>query len=372
MTRAITVRAGALTLLVLIGLQAGVGPALADPAVPTHYRSTVTEVVGADGEPIDLDVEVLGGDTYLVVEVPGGTELAVPGYDGEPYIRVHADGEVEVNQRSPARWLNDARYGSADVDMPPHADVDAPPDWEPVAHDGVYAWHDHRIHFMSPALPSQVDPRSDEVQEIWDWEVPITVDGEEAVIVGELVWVPGTGLALPALALVVAIALGVVLARRIGGDPLVLLAAAATLVLAATNNLGLPPGADRYPALWVLPALAVGVLAAGRWRSRTDQVAGPLLRALAAVPPAVGAFLLIGALTRPIVPGLLPTAATRTLVVAILAASVASLVPQLTQVWAASSLDVGPGERTETETGTEADAAHEPGRRAATSDTDSG
>jgi len=368
MTRTITARAGALTLLVLIGLQAGVGPALADPAVPTHYRSTVTEVVDADGEPIDLDVEVLGGDTYLVVEVPAGTELGVPGYDGEPYIRVHADGEVEVNQRSPARWLNDARYGSADVDVPALADAHAPPDWELVARDGVYAWHDHRIHFMSPALPAQVDPSSDEVQEIWDWEVPITVDGEEAVILGELVWVPGTGVALPALALVVAIALGVVVARRIGGDPLVLLAAATTLVLAAANNLGLPPGADRYPALWVLPAVAVGVLAAGRWRSRTDQVGGPLLRALAAVPPAVGAMLLIGALTRPIVPGLLPTAATRTLVVAILAASVASLVPQLTQVWAASSLDTGPADGTET--GTEADAAHEPVRREATTDTD--
>jgi hypothetical protein len=330
-----------LLLGLLVGLfQAAVLPAFADPAVPTHYRSTVTEVVDAEGEPVDLDVEVLGGDTYLVVEAPEGTQVEVPGYDGEPYIRIHSDGEVEVNQRSPARWLNDARYGSAEVDVPPTADADAPPDWQVVAGGRVYAWHDHRIHFMSPALPRQVDPALDEVQEVWDWEVPITVDGQPAAIVGELVWVPGTGLALPLVGLLVALAVAVIVARKVGAEPLIVVAALLTAVLAAANNLGLPPGADRMPALWGLAALALVVLVIGRYATPRDDVRGLLLRLMAAIPPAVGAFLLIGALHRPIVPGLLPTVATRSFVIAILALSVAGAVVLGQRLLAVSSLDL--------------------------------
>ena len=339
MTRAVVVRAGALTVLVLIGLQTGVGPALADPAVPTHYRSTVTEVVGADGEPIDLDVEVLGGDTYLVVEVPGGTELAVPGYDGEPYIRFSSDGEVEVNQRSPARWLNDARYGSAEVDLPPSADAEAPPDWELVSRSGTYAWHDHRIHFMSPRLPPQVDSSLDEVQEVWPWEVPASVDGAEVAIHGELAWVPGPGPVVPLLALVFAVAVAVLAARSVGPDPLIGVAALLTVGLGISSNLGLPPGADRMPALWVLPVVSIVVLLIGRTLSRGEDLRGPLLRALSTVPPAGGAMLMIGGLVRPIIPGLFPPLAIRTIVVAILALTIVSLAAVGRQIWASTSLD---------------------------------
>ena len=332
-------RAAVLAPLVGIVLQLGAGPVTADPAVPTHYRSTVTEVVDAEGDPVDLDVEVLGGDTYLVVEVPAGVEVEVPGYDDEPYIRFGSDGEVEVNQRSPARWLNDARYGSAEVDLPPSADAEAPPDWGLVSRSGTYAWHDHRIHFMSPRLPPQVDSSLDEVQEVWPWEVPLIVDGAEVVIHGELAWVPGPGPVVPVLALIIATAVAVLAARSVGPDPLIGVAALLTIALGVSSNLGLPPGADRLPALWVLPAVSIGVLLIGRMLSRGDDLRGAVLRALSAVPPAGGAVLMIGALVRPIVPGLFSPVTIRTIVIAILALSIASLIVVVRQIWASTSLD---------------------------------
>ena len=53
-----------------------------------------------------------------------------------------------VNERSPSRWVNDDRYGLATP--PADATADAPPEWVEVANGGRYAWHDHRIHWMTP------------------------------------------------------------------------------------------------------------------------------------------------------------------------------------------------------------------------------
>lgn len=318
--------------------------AVADPAVPTHYRSTVTSIEDADGRAVDLDVEVLGGDAYLALAAPAGSEVEVPGYDGEPYIRVLPDGTVEVNERSPARWLNDARYGAVDVDVPSAADADAPPAWEVAARSGTYAWHDHRIHFMSPTLPSQVDPDLDEVQRVWEWEIPLEVDGDAVVVAGVLDWVPGTGVGLPVGALVIALAVAVLIARR-GDDAIdALLAGAALLgvVLGVAMNVGLPAGADTMPVMLVLPAAAAVTVGLGRWLRRRGDGRGPWLTALAAVPSVVLSVLLIGALTRPIVPGLLPTGAVRTVVVLIAACAIGALVVLAGRVVAATSLDAPP------------------------------
>lgn len=334
------VRRAAVTLLATAGLlHLGAAGALADPAVPTNYRSTVTDVATVDGEPLDLDVQVRGGDTYLVVSVPSGTELAVPGYDGEPYIRIAGDGVVEVNQRSPARWLNEARYGSAEVEVPPQADADAPPDWETVAWEGTYAWHDHRIHFMSPELPSQVDPGLREVQRVWEWEVPITVDGQDAVIAGTLDWVPGPPPVRPVALLVVALAAAVALVRFTGPSPMAGAAGVLAAGLALDFNWGLPPGADRHPGLWICAIVGLVLWGLARFHPSLSDTRRAVVLGLAVVPPAVAALLVSGALVRPIVPGVLPAVGVRVLVAAILAAALASLVPLIGQLWRATALD---------------------------------
>ena len=44
-----------------------------------------------------------------------GANVMVPGYEGEPYLRFLKSGRVEVNVNSPARYLNEERYGGVAI-----------------------------------------------------------------------------------------------------------------------------------------------------------------------------------------------------------------------------------------------------------------
>jgi hypothetical protein len=326
-------------------------PAAADPARPTHYRATVTAVVDAAGQPLAavemgaLEVEVLGGDAFLVVRAASGTTVAIPGYEDEPYLRVAADGTVEVNVRSPARWLNDARYGARDVQVPPQADAAAPPQWEVVARDGTYAWHDHRIHVMTPVLPAQVDPTAGTVQRVWDVAVPIEVDGQVAEVRIDLDWVPGPSpVVAGAFVLLLMVALvALFLERSAAAPPVVAKVALAALVLGLATWLANPPGGDVEPAVVVLPALALALQAVGHGLARrrpgtasTSATAGGLVtrpagvgawpETGAVVPLAVWGVLLAPALVRPIVPGPVPVWLVRGITAATLAVAMAVVV----------------------------------------------
>ena len=82
-------------------------------------------------------------------------QVVVIGYQDEPYLRVGADGTVQVNDRSPARWLNEKRL--ADVPVPPSADPTAPPAWRTIGHGGerLLARPPHALdgHRPSPTRP---------------------------------------------------------------------------------------------------------------------------------------------------------------------------------------------------------------------------
>jgi hypothetical protein len=322
-------------------------PAAADPAGPTHYDARVTGTDPADPD-LPLEAEVLGGDAFLVVRAHPGTTVEVPGYEGEPYVRISPDGTVEVNDRSPSRWINDERYETdpAAVDAPADIAVDAPPRWEVVGTDGTYAWHDHRIHWMSPALPGQVDPAAGTVQPVFDWEVPLTVDGE-VVLVGELVWLPGPGPVVPIGLVLLGVVMAGLLALRLPVAVAGTIGAAAILTGAVglTKNLGLPTGADGEPFLVVLPALALAAAAAGSLLARRDDspTRGRLVAAAAGVPLLVWVVIQAGAFTRPVVPGPLPVGVVRAVLVVALTAGVAGLVTAGRTALAATALDVDEG-----------------------------
>src|SRR5690349_21253906 len=90
-----------------------------------------------DPSPIEgLDVEVVNYDDSLELTNDTGETVVVEGYEGEPYVRIDPDGQVSVNTRSPAYYLNDDRYG--DVEVPASADPEAEPEWEPVDSTGRY------------------------------------------------------------------------------------------------------------------------------------------------------------------------------------------------------------------------------------------
>jgi hypothetical protein len=321
--RRVRTRAGAIALLAGAVLLLAPSAASADPAGPTNYDSQVTSVE----PPIDgLEVEILGGDAYVQLTVPPGSTATVSGYaDGELYLRFLEDGTVERNEASPTRWINDERYGA---EVPPEASADAPPRWEPIASGGTYAWHDHRVHWMSPEVPDQVDASSGERQRVLTWSLGLTVDDEPVEVSGELDYLPAPSPVVPGLVLLLVLAGGTLLAlKRPALVPLVALTGAvAAGVVGLAAVVGLPPGADREPALVVLPGVALVLLGVGVVMRGRPGTGPRLVGALAGLPLVVWGVLLARGLVSAIVPTALPSGVARVLIALVLAAGLASLI----------------------------------------------
>lgn len=279
--------------LVAGGLAAAVVVLAPSPAA-AHTRTEETLNIDSTitGEPAVDGVAwtVHTGGLLLEVENRSGRTLVIEGYDGEPYLRIDADG-VTRNRRSPATYLNAETGG--DVAVPPRADPDAEPEWVRVAGEPSWVWHDHRTHWMSPEPPPWVDThplsrllmRAGYVGPIGDaggrdgpfseWAVPFTVDGQSHRLEGELRWEPApaawpwwllaAGLALPGLA-------GLRSAEARRDDDRLLRPAAVMLVgVAALNLLHLvddvvawprPPLDDLFGVLHTATFLGVGLLGA--------------------------------------------------------------------------------------------------------------
>lgn len=229
-----------------------VGPVRADPARPSNYVSEVTAVTPE----VPAEFEVVGGDSFLQVTGIPGHIVEIPGYQAEPYIRIEADGTVLINERSPSHWINDDRY--ARVSPPPDADFAASPGWVSVGSGGRYAWHDHRIHWMTPESPPPVV--GDVEVEVLAWSVPVMVDGTSAEVAGSLRWLPPTNPVPPlAVGLLAAAPLAALARRRpaIAAAGLLTVGGAAALVVGLTQLAASPPGAGGEVLMWAPPALAL-------------------------------------------------------------------------------------------------------------------
>jgi hypothetical protein len=185
-----------------------------------QYRSNITSIAPVTP---GLSVQVLEfADRLLLINHTGKT-VTIYGYEGEPYARVLANGTAEQNANAPATYLNTSFYGN--VNPPANATPHAAPKWEVVDRTGQFEWHDHRIHYMSPAVPPQVKDRSKRTL-VFNWAVPIQVGAGRGAIHGSLFWTPEASKASLAVILIgVAIALGglafvlVVRRRRAAGGP---------------------------------------------------------------------------------------------------------------------------------------------------------
>ena len=58
---------------------------------------------------------MVDGDDALELRNATGANVMVPGYEGEPYLRFLKSGRVEVNVNSPAKYLNEERYGGVAI-----------------------------------------------------------------------------------------------------------------------------------------------------------------------------------------------------------------------------------------------------------------
>ena len=133
---------------------------------------------------------MLNRDDRLLLHNTSGQDVVIRGYNGEPYARVLADGTVQVNRRSPARYLNDDRF--AKVSVPAGIDGKGAPRWEEISRTGRFEWHDHRFHWMAETVPPAV--RDQDVRtKVFDWRIPIEVGGRDGAIAGTLFWTPPPG-----------------------------------------------------------------------------------------------------------------------------------------------------------------------------------
>jgi hypothetical protein len=148
------------------------------------YRSTIE---GVKPRVPGVKLKVLYGDDQVWLDNRSGETVVIKGYGGEPYLRF-APGGIFVNVRSPAGYLNQDRYGKSKY--PKSASVTAPPEWQKLAGGTTWAWHDHRIHYMSPTLPPVISAAPEKPHHVVDWKVPATANGKRFFIEGSLDYKP--------------------------------------------------------------------------------------------------------------------------------------------------------------------------------------
>jgi hypothetical protein len=248
-------RVGLLGLVIVLLVPA---PALADPARPGDYRSVIDAIEPATTA---VAVRIIGGDSFIELSVGPGHEVQVSGYGGEPYLHFGPDGVVLVNDNSPARYINEDRYGQRPV--PTKATTDAVPSWRQVARAGTYLWHDHRTHWMSPAHPIGREPGD----VVLEGSIAITVDGTRHLIRVSCRWEhPPTP--VPAAIGVMVGASAVLVARRQVAAVLAVLAGAAT-ILGVWEYRSVPAATGPNRLLWLAPLLGLALaMAAQRIRTK--------------------------------------------------------------------------------------------------------
>jgi hypothetical protein len=298
----------------------GADPAAADPPGPTDYQ---TEVVSIE-PPADIEMGVIGGDSFLELRVVAPVDVVVLGYEGEPYLRFDADGGVYENLRSPSRYLNEDRYGAREI--PTDASADAEPEWERVDGDAHYAWHDHRAHWMNPSRPVGREPGD----QILEAVVPIEVDGRQVSVTVQSTWLPSPSpwpAVLGGLVGAAVFALGLLLANgRFVGVPLALVAAGA-LAMGWLAYSSVPPEAGASHLLWALPATALAVAVAGAvLLAKGPSFPGAALMAAGGLELVLWAWLRWDALVRAIVPTDAPESLDRAVITAALVVGLGALV----------------------------------------------
>jgi hypothetical protein len=222
--------------------------ALADPPGPTNYQSEVVEI---DPAVSGFDVEIVGGDSFVLLTVDPGVTVEIVGYNGEPYLRVLSDGSVEENAASPSKYVNEERFGR--VELPDDVDAMAAPRWEVVASGGSFAWHDHRTHWMNPVAPPGRGP-GDQVAE---GVVPLLVDGLEVDVTVVSIWQSAPSVVPIVLGFLLGAALVYLVIRLRPLAALVALGlAAAALVVGAVAFLSVP--AETVPpwSLYLFPLVS--------------------------------------------------------------------------------------------------------------------
>jgi hypothetical protein len=171
-------------------------------ATNVHMRSTLERVSpivpNVTWHVIDLndEIELINHSSKLVT---------VYGYDGDQYLRIYPNGTVQLNENSPAYYLNQSFFAGG-VKPPSYATANATPNWVIVSKTASFIWHDHRIHWYAPGVPYQVK-NVHKTTFIQNWTVPFEVGAVKGALYGKLVWIGEKPLAFPIGAIIAFIAI---------------------------------------------------------------------------------------------------------------------------------------------------------------------
>jgi hypothetical protein len=146
------------------------------------------EVTGFEGDPTGVEVRPVElGDRMELVRTTA-KEVKIVGYDGEPYIRLGADGVFE-NFNSPSHYTNLDRF--ARTVTPSTATPTAEPNWVKLSDGNSVRWHDHRTHWMDPTPRQDVRDNPDVERVIFPANrVELVVDGNPVVAIVKVTWLP--------------------------------------------------------------------------------------------------------------------------------------------------------------------------------------
>jgi hypothetical protein len=266
----------AVVLAGLLAVLAVAGPASAHVGGEEAGSDFDGRIVSVTPEVPGLIVRILQfGDEFELINETS-TEVLVPGYSDEPYLRIGPDG-VWRNANSPATYLNLDRFGKASP--PAHADADAEPDWEQVSTEPQYVWHDHRTHWMSEnQLPPTVQADPSSAHTVAEWTVPLVHGDTEIAVEGVLTWTPppSPGLTWPIYVGLALLAVAAGLFARTARPLGVLMAIGAVAAVWHAAATPVPPASIAshtgailsalLPALTALLVAVIGVRAA--WRGR--------------------------------------------------------------------------------------------------------
>jgi hypothetical protein len=176
-------RLGVAAAAAMAGLVVSAGPASAASAPEKspeaqYYRSSVISVEPATS---GLKVTVLANGQSVTLENRSGKEVVVLGYAGEPYLRF-TDKGVDENTTALSSQLN--------ADQTPQVQQDKPVvTWTHRTDELRYSWRDFRVQWTTQQRPPIVAQDEHAQHRVFDWALPLTVEGQPALVRGAVDWV---------------------------------------------------------------------------------------------------------------------------------------------------------------------------------------
>ena len=212
-----------------------------------------------------------------------------------------ADSFLQGNAK-PRLLVLRQRFGNDEI--PEFADNDAAPEWHEIGHDGRWAWHDHRAHWMGSAPPIGLDPG----ESLPAQSVRLLVDGRP-VEVSVQTTLQASPPPWPAI-LGVLIGLGLAVFGAAAGTAsrvlaTSLIAVAATFVGIAQFR-SLPSETGPLLTWWLLPAMALACMIVTILTYGRSVLLHNALTALAGMQLSIWAFGRRSSLTKAVLPTDLP------------------------------------------------------------------